>query len=121
MTVYVDDMFKTRMGRFRRMNMSHMIADTEEELHEMAQKIGLERRWYQGDHYDVALGRRKIAVRLGAVEITMRELGRMLIYRRKHGKLPTLEEVRYGKPKDAGRQLVDGGSTFGRRDPQQAA
>ena len=60
MTVYVDDMYTTQLGRFERMKMSHMIADTEEELHEMAQKIGLKREWYQGDHYDVALGRRLV-------------------------------------------------------------
>jgi hypothetical protein len=74
MTVYVDDMHKHPMGRFRRMKMSHMIADTEEELHAMASKIGVARKWFQGDHYDVCLSMRAKAVSLGAQEITMREL-----------------------------------------------
>ena len=74
MSVYVDDMYQYPMGQFRRMKMSHMIADTEEELHAMADKIGLSRRWYQGDHYDVSMSLRAKAVAAGAVEITLREL-----------------------------------------------
>lgn len=83
MTVYVDDMFASPMGRFRRMKMSHMIADDEAELHAMAQKIGVARRWYQGDHYDICMSMRTKAVALGAKEITMRELGAMMLARRK--------------------------------------
>lgn len=74
MTVYVDDMYKHPLGEFGRMKMSHMIADTEEELHEMADKIGVARRWYQGDHYDICLSKRAKAVEKGAVEITLRQL-----------------------------------------------
>lgn len=74
MVVYVDDMYKYPMGEFRGMKMSHMIADTEEELHEMAKKIGIARRWYQGDHYDIAMSKRALAIELGAVPITLREL-----------------------------------------------
>lgn len=74
MTVYVDDMYTVRMGGFGRMKMSHMIADSEEELHAMADKIGVARKWYQGDHYDIAMSKRALAVKFGAVEITMREL-----------------------------------------------
>ena len=77
MTVYVDDMYRYPMGQFRRMKMSHMIADTEEELHEMADKIGVARKWYQGDHYDIAIVKRKLAVQFGAKEITLRELAFM--------------------------------------------
>lgn len=83
MTVYVDDMHKLPMGRFGRMKMSHMIADTEAELHAMADRIGLARRWYQGDHYDVSLSLRAKAVAAGAVEITLRELGKMRLARRR--------------------------------------
>ena len=54
MTVYVDDM----KARFGRMVMCHMIADTEEELHVMADRIVVARRWHQGDHYDIALSKR---------------------------------------------------------------
>jgi hypothetical protein len=74
MTVYVDDMYLYPMGQFGRMKMSHMVADTEAELHDLAGRIGLARRWYQGDHYDVSMSLRAKAVAAGAVEITMREL-----------------------------------------------
>jgi hypothetical protein len=49
-----------------------MLADTLEELHAMAAAIGMKREWFQPlsfPHYDVALGRRAAAVRLGAVEL----------------------------------------------------
>jgi hypothetical protein len=73
MTVYVDDAFIP----YGRMKMSHMIADTEEELHAMADKIGIKRKWFQDHnmpHYDICKSKRRLAVRLGAVEITLREL-----------------------------------------------
>lgn len=85
MTVYVDDMYKYPMGEFRRgkrlMKMSHLIADTEAELHAFAAKIGVQRRWYQGDHYDVALQARKVATNLGAVEITLKQCSAMSMLR----------------------------------------
>lgn len=73
MTVYVDDM----MAPYRRMIMCHMIADSEDELHRIAQKIGVARKWYQDDHYDICLKMRRAAVKMGAVEITARQLACM--------------------------------------------
>ena len=84
MTVYVDDMFKYPMGQFRRMKMSHMIADTEAELHAMADKIGIARKWYQGDHYDIAMSKREEAIAAGAVAITLKQCACMSSLR-KHG------------------------------------
>ena len=69
MSVYVDDM----AARFRRMVMCHMLADTEDELHAMAGRIGVARRWHQGDHYDICLAKRALAIGAGAIEITQRE------------------------------------------------
>ncbi len=51
----------------------HMIADTLDELHAMAERIGLRRAWFQpsssAPHYDIGSGGlRALAVRLGAVE-----------------------------------------------------
>ena len=89
MTVYVDDM----RARYGRMVMCHMIADTEEELHAMASKIGVARRWYQGDHYDICLAKRELAIKLGAVEVTMRQLGCMAMRRRATGQLGLPEEA----------------------------
>jgi hypothetical protein len=88
MTVFVDDMYLHPMGQFRHMKMSHMIGTTEDELHAMADRIGVARRWYQGDHYDVSISRRAAALDLGAVPVTMRELGAMCMIRRKTGVLP---------------------------------
>lgn len=84
MSVYVDDMYMFPMGRHRGMKMSHMIADEEAELHAMAERIGVARRWYQGDHYDVSMGCRRQAVGFGAIEIEMRQLATMARNRR-HG------------------------------------
>lgn len=87
MAVYVDDM---RAG-YGRMVMCHMIADTDEELHAMADKIGVARKWHQdtlaGSHYDIALSKRALAVQFGAHEITWRQAGSMCAVRRETGKL----------------------------------
>lgn len=83
MTVYVDDM----RARFGRLIMCHMIADTEDELHAMAARVGVARRWYQGDHYDICLSKRALAVAAGAVEVTQRQLGCMVMRRRATGQL----------------------------------
>ena len=78
MTVYVDDM----KAKFGRMIMCHMMADTPEELHGMAGKIGLKRKWFQDHkkypHYDVSLTRRKLAIEFGAKEISARDLVKMM-------------------------------------------
>ena len=91
MTVYVDDMHLYPAGQFGRMKMSHMIADTETEMHAMADRIGVARRWYQGDHYDIALSKRALAVAAGAREITWRQLGCMSNHRRCTGMVPSPE------------------------------
>lgn len=79
--IYVDDMYQHRIGRFRGMKMSHMIADTPEELRAFALVIGLKLEWIQhegtaGEHFDISLSARRRAVEMGAVEISMRELVR---------------------------------------------
>jgi len=95
MTVYVDDM----RAPFGRMIMCHMIADTDDELHAMADKIGVARHWWQsppkasGSHYDIALSKRALAIKCGAVVITARQCAAMNGRRRVTGEL--------GKPEDA--------------------
>ena len=59
------------------MIMCHMVSDSETELHAMADRIGVARKWYQGDHYDICLSKKRQAIASGAVEITSRELVRM--------------------------------------------
>lgn len=82
MTVYIDDMYLYPMGQFRGMKMSHMIADSEDELHAFAKQIGLKRRWYQGDHYDISKTKRILAIKAGAVEIPMKQLADIVMRRR---------------------------------------
>lgn len=69
MTVFVDDV---RLP-FGRMVMCHLWADTDEELHAMADRIGVARRWFQQPpkaswkHYDISLGMKAKALAAGAV------------------------------------------------------
>ena len=76
--VYVDNM----AVQYGRMVMCHMIADTQAELFEMVDKIGVQRKWVQDfmsprEHFDVSLTKKKLAIQFGAKEITMRELATM--------------------------------------------
>lgn len=75
MAVYVDTM-RARVGR---LVMCHMIADSSEELHAMADRIGVARKWLQHpgtprEHFDICLAKRSKAVKAGAIEVTQREL-----------------------------------------------
>jgi hypothetical protein len=84
MSVYVDDM----QASFKYMKMCHMIADTSDELIAMADRIDLPRVWIQNagtyrEHFDICKSKRVLAVRYGAIEITMIELGRKLHAKRK--------------------------------------
>lgn len=75
MAVYVD---KLRNWGWRLGPSCHLYADTNEELHAFAARIGLKRAWFQakssGPHYDLTKGRREVAIRLGAVEHTDRQM-----------------------------------------------
>lgn len=68
MAVYVDD----AKIPYRGMLMCHMWADSREELHAMAGKIGITRRHFQcpplakWEHYDICLSKRAEAIRNGA-------------------------------------------------------
>jgi hypothetical protein len=61
--------------------LGHLIADSEDELHEFAARLGMKRSWYQASpphrywHYDVMSERlREQAVRAGATLVRPREL-----------------------------------------------
>ena len=84
MAVYVDDMHQYPIGRYGRMKMCHMMADTTDELLEMADLIGVARKWIQNpgtdnEHFDIAKTKRNKAVAAGAVEVTMRQLAQWRI------------------------------------------
>jgi uncharacterized iron-regulated protein len=73
MSVYVDEP-KHVLGL---MVMCHMVADTIEELNEMADAIGVDRKWIQYGtlvHYDICKTKRALAVNKGAIETTSREI-----------------------------------------------
>jgi len=77
MTVYVDN----AKHPYGRLLMCHMWADTREELFAMADRIGIQRKWFQRprglgvagvdaswEHFDIAQSKRALAVAAGAVE-----------------------------------------------------
>jgi hypothetical protein len=71
-SVYVDTAIHLLRGRL----MCHMFSPYLEELHAMADVIGMERRWFQDPttmkvswpHYDIDETRRALAVGFGAIE-----------------------------------------------------
>jgi hypothetical protein len=66
------------------MVMCHMLADSPAELHEMAARIGMARKWYQRDastpHYDLPREKRAAAIAAGAIEVDRR--GMVAVIRR---------------------------------------
>jgi hypothetical protein len=108
MTVYVDNMYLYPLGRFGRMKMSHLIADTEAELHAMASAIGVARKWYQGDHYDICISMRRHALELGARGITLKQCAMMCANRRVNGSLgdpETAEQMWRDQQKERGAEI----------------
>jgi hypothetical protein len=94
MAVYVDDM----NAPFGGMRMCHMIADFDEELHMMADRIGVQRKWWQrppehDSHYDIAASKVALAVKAGAVRVTLKQLAAMNYMRRLDGFLPPPEKA----------------------------
>lgn len=78
MTVYVDVLMNHGWKlRGHPTKNCHMFTDGDiEELHEMAEAIGMKRSWFQDKrikHYDLHTRRRQKAVELGAVEVSRRE------------------------------------------------
>ena len=59
--------------------MCHMIADTQEELLGMVDKLGLKRNWIEDkgtyrEHFNICQEKKQLAIRMGAKSINMREL-----------------------------------------------
>jgi len=84
MAVYIDNFNAT----YRGMIMCHMIADTTEELLEMVDKIGINRKWIQDantpyEHFDICLSYKAKAIKEGAIEIGIMELGRKIQNKKK--------------------------------------
>jgi hypothetical protein len=57
----------------------HLVADGDVELDAFARRLGLRREWFQGhrgklNHYDLTASKRKQALKVGAQEISGRDL-----------------------------------------------
>ncbi len=75
MTVYIDPPIWPGHG----MLWSHLVSDTSyAELHEFAAGLGIPRRAFDSDHYDVMAERYAGAVAAGARPVTSREIVRRL-------------------------------------------
>lgn len=74
MAVYVDNVRIKSRGHL----WCHLVADSENELHVFAQRLDLNRSWYQKNasypHYDITVGQREIALKLGAIEGTRKQI-----------------------------------------------
>lgn len=83
MSVYVDQPFavapyqQVRAKGWRWGRACHMWADSIDELHAFAKKLGLRRAWFQAHprfpHYDLTVNMRRKAIAIGAVEKDLRE------------------------------------------------
>lgn len=90
MSVYVDESFdatpENAQARRHGTQWCHMIADTDEELHAMARRLGLKRSYFQHnprtpwhDHYDIVPSKRAKAIEYGAVPLETHKMGDMLL------------------------------------------
>lgn len=85
MTIYVDELrdYRAIMGRGFPGLWCHMITDgPPEELHEFARRLGIHPGRYQNHsrhpHYDLMPASRALALSLGAVEVTTRQMAKIL-------------------------------------------
>lgn len=77
--VYIDNF----NAPYRNMRMCHMIADSKQELIDMAIKIGVNPKWIQDantsrEHFDICQSKKAKALKLGAIEVGFRELSKMI-------------------------------------------
>jgi Protein of unknown function (DUF4031) len=79
---YVDAVRSYPTAGLRFTEFCHLLADTREELHSMADELGIPRRFFQDHpwrwHHDLPGHLRAQAVRLGAREVDMHEVGALL-------------------------------------------
>ena len=75
MAILVDDAVWPWRGR----RWAHLVSDTTiAELRAFADALGIDRRLFQGDHYDIPDELRDVAVAAGAAPVSSRELVRRL-------------------------------------------
>lgn len=86
MAVYVDQLSHTNFQGWIFGPHSHLMADTDSELDEMAARLGLNPDWKHRDHFDLTIKNRHRALALGAIETTARNL--VELRRRQRGVVP---------------------------------
>ncbi|MFF7448283.1 MULTISPECIES: DUF4031 domain-containing protein [unclassified Streptomyces] len=75
MTVYIDPPAWPGHGRM----WSHLVSDLSyDELHAFAERLGVPRRAFERDHYDIPSHRYADVVAAGAVEVSSRDVVRLL-------------------------------------------
>ena len=86
MACYVDSLRSYPDAGLRFTEFCHLLADTREELHAMADALGVPRRFFQEHpwrwHHDLPAHLRASAIALGAQELTLHEVGALLRRRR---------------------------------------
>lgn len=94
MSVYVDEMAVCLKNRYWPYDQAcHMVADSVEELHAFAGRLGLMRSWFQSGklpHYDLTIGMRVKAVKQGAIEIDKEKFGEILMKYRQRRSTTTI-------------------------------
>jgi hypothetical protein len=83
---YVDSVREYPDAGLRHTRFCHLLADSREELHAMADALGVPQRFFQDHpwrwHHDLPESLRARAIELGAREVTLHEVGAMLKRRR---------------------------------------
>lgn len=75
MAILVDPLREYPEAGLRWVQWCHMVSDVDyDELHALAARLGIPRRGFQGDHYDLPAHVRERAVMLGAEEVATGEL-----------------------------------------------
>lgn len=86
MACYVDAVRSYPDAGLRYREYCHLLANTRDELHALAQHIGVPRYAFQDHpwrwHYDLPAHLRPLAIEQGAIEVTMHEVGALLRRRR---------------------------------------
>ena len=77
--VYIDSF----NAPYRRMLMCHMLADNTTELLLFAYAIGVNLKWVQypgtrSEHFDICQSKKRLALALGAKEVTLYEMGTIM-------------------------------------------
>ena len=77
MSVYVDPIMPTLVNKnWKYPRGCHLVADTIAELHSFAACLGLKSSWFQNrtmPHYDLTPNKRKLAVKIGAIEVDRKQ------------------------------------------------